>query len=154
MAWRRGQSYSEDLRERVLAAVDGGMAVYEAAPLFRVSVSYIYKALGRRRLTGEISTRPRRGRPGQKLAVLHGALLARVRSEPGATLTELRGWLSCEHDVSASIGCLWATLDRLDLTHQKSAPGGRAGLRGRGPSARRVARAAAGLRPEAPGVLG
>ena len=26
MAWRQGQSYSEDLRARVLAAVDGGMA--------------------------------------------------------------------------------------------------------------------------------
>ena len=26
MAWRQGQSYSEDLRARVLVAVDGGMA--------------------------------------------------------------------------------------------------------------------------------
>lgn len=39
MAWRSGWAYSEDLRERVLAALDGGTAVYEAAPLFRVSVS-------------------------------------------------------------------------------------------------------------------
>ena len=45
MAWRSGQSYSEDLRGRVLAVVDGGMGAYEAAPLLRVSVSYIYKAL-------------------------------------------------------------------------------------------------------------
>ena len=51
MAWRRGQSYSEDLRARVLAAVDGGMAARAAARLFRVSVSYIYKALIRRRRT-------------------------------------------------------------------------------------------------------
>ena len=34
---------------RVLAAVDGGMAARAAAELFRVSVSYIYKALIRRR---------------------------------------------------------------------------------------------------------
>ena len=40
-----GQSYSEDLRGRVLAAVDGGMAARAAAKLFRVSVSYIYEAL-------------------------------------------------------------------------------------------------------------
>jgi hypothetical protein len=43
-----GVAYSQDLRDRVLAAVDGGLGVYSAAPLFRVRVSYIYKALGRR----------------------------------------------------------------------------------------------------------
>jgi len=43
MAWRQGQSYSEDLRGRVLAAVDGGMSARAAAKLFQVSVSYIYK---------------------------------------------------------------------------------------------------------------
>src|SRR3712207_1659117 len=63
MAWRSGQSYSGDLRERVLAAVDGGVGAYAAAPLFRVSVSYIYKALARRRRTGEAEARPRSGRP-------------------------------------------------------------------------------------------
>src|ERR1044072_5345842 len=61
MAWRRGQSYSEDLRGRVLAAVDGGMAARAAARVFRVSVSYIYKALIRRRRTGEVSASSRRG---------------------------------------------------------------------------------------------
>lgn len=39
MAWRQGQAYSEDLRARVLAAVDGGMAVRRAAKLFQVSIS-------------------------------------------------------------------------------------------------------------------
>ena len=52
MGWRQGQSYSEDLRARVLATVDGGMAARATAKLFRVSVSYIYKALTRRRCTG------------------------------------------------------------------------------------------------------
>src|SRR4051795_7332411 len=31
MAWRQGQSYSEDLRARVLAAIDGGLATRVAA---------------------------------------------------------------------------------------------------------------------------
>ncbi len=120
MAWRSGQSYSEDLRERVLAAVDRGMGVYEAAPLVCVSVAYIYKVLGRRRATGEVVARPRPGRPGQKLAALHDALLARVAAQPGATLAELRGWLLAEHGVSVSTGCLWMALDRLELTHKKT----------------------------------
>jgi transposase len=52
MAWRSGQSYSADLRGHVLVAVDGGSAVAAVAELLRVSVSYIYKALARRRETG------------------------------------------------------------------------------------------------------
>jgi transposase len=52
-----GKPYSQDLRERVIAAVDGGGRVYAIAPLFQVSVSYIYKVLGRRRTTGETTAR-------------------------------------------------------------------------------------------------
>src|SRR4030095_4137453 len=72
MAWRQGQSYSEDLRTRVLAAVDGGMAARGAARGFRVSVSYIYKALIRRRRTGETSARSRRAHRPRKLTGARG----------------------------------------------------------------------------------
>src|SRR6266852_3401518 len=67
MAWRQGQCYSVDLRTRVLAAVDGGLAARTAASVFRVSVSYIYKALIRRRRTGEVSASTRRGHRPRKL---------------------------------------------------------------------------------------
>ena len=40
-----GMPYSNDLRLRVLAAVDGGVPVRQVAALVRVSVSYIYMAL-------------------------------------------------------------------------------------------------------------
>lgn len=39
MSWRSGQSYSQDLRDRVLRAVDGGMPVRQAAPMFGVSIA-------------------------------------------------------------------------------------------------------------------
>ena len=48
-----GRAYSQDLRERVIASVDCGTGAYAAASLFRVSVSYVYKVLGRRKRTGE-----------------------------------------------------------------------------------------------------
>ena len=53
MAWKSGQSYSSDLRSRVLAAIDGGGAAKAVARQFQVSISYVYKALGRREATGE-----------------------------------------------------------------------------------------------------
>ncbi|WP_245584058.1 IS630 transposase-related protein, partial [Rubritepida flocculans] len=83
MTWRSGQAYSQDLRERVLAAVDGGLRVREGAPLFRVSISYIYKALARRAATGATTASARGG--ARRKAVLAGheaALLAHLRARP------------------------------------------------------------------------
>ena len=68
MIRQAGRAYSQDLRDRVIAAVDGGMAVRAAAPLFRVSISYIYKALIRRRTNGETRPRAQRNHVPPKLA--------------------------------------------------------------------------------------
>ncbi len=74
-----GKPYSQDLRERVMAAVDSGSGAYTVAPLFRVSVSYIYKVLGRRRATGE--TTARTGRAGRKAKLAaHDEALRRLRN--------------------------------------------------------------------------
>jgi transposase len=121
IVWRSGQAYSQDLRDRVLAAVDGGLRVREAAPLFRVSISYIYKALERRAATGETAPLARGGR--QRPPVLSGheaALLAHLRATPDATLAELRRWLFETRGVSISVGALWNGLDRLGWTLKKS----------------------------------
>ena len=119
MVWRRGQSYSEDLRARVLAAVDGGMAARAVAELFRVSVSYIYKALGRR-ATGDVTAHKSGGGPKPKLAAYDEALRAQVAQKGDITLIELQAWLAGDHAVKVSVGCLWARLRHLGLTLKKS----------------------------------
>ena len=85
MVWKSGQSYSTDLRSRVLAAIDGGSAAKAVAELFQVSVSYIYKALARRAATGEIEARPQRNRQELKLAAHHDAIAAEVARRPDVT---------------------------------------------------------------------
>jgi transposase len=50
MGWRRGQAYSQDLRDRVLA-VDQ-LTARQAAERFGVSVSYVVKARQRLARTG------------------------------------------------------------------------------------------------------
>jgi len=115
-----GRAYSQDLRDRVMAAVESGTGAYAVASVFQVSVSYIYKALGRRRKTGETSARPWAGGPKPKLAAHDEALRTRVLSEPDATLAELQAWLIVEHDMKVSVGCLWKRLRRLGLTLKKS----------------------------------
>ena len=96
-----GVSYSQDLRDRVMAAVDGGLRVYSAAPLFRVSVSYIYKALGRRRATGDVTAHKSGGGPKPKLAAYDEALRAQVAQKGDITLVELQAWLAGDHAVKS-----------------------------------------------------
>ena len=115
-----GAAYSQDLRERVIAAVDGGLGAYQAAPLLRVSVSYIYKALGRRRETGETAARPSGRGPAPKLAPYDEALRQRIAEEPDATLAELQVWLLTAHGAKVSVGCLWNRLRHLKLSLKKS----------------------------------
>ena len=115
-----GKAYSQDLRERVIATVDTGTGAYTAAPLFRVSVSYIYKAMGRRRTTGEVTARPSGGGPKPKLAPHDETLRLRVAAEPDITLAELQAWLMAERHVKVSVGCLWKRLRHLGLALKKS----------------------------------
>ncbi len=138
MGWRSGQSYSQDLRERVIGAVDGGMAVRQAAATFGVSVAYIYKVLIRRRLTGHSGPSPNRGHRTRKLTPdQEMALAAHIRSRPGITLVQAQSWLLAEHGVSLSIGATWNAARRMGLSFKKSPARGRAGQtrRGRAPQA-------------------
>jgi hypothetical protein len=100
--------------------VDAGRPVREVAPLFRVSVSYIYKALGQRRATGSVTPRRGGGSRPPKLAGHEAALLAHLRDKPDATLAELRAWLLEIRGISLSNGGLWNTLARLGWTLKKS----------------------------------
>ena len=125
MVWKSGQSYSTDLRSRILAAIDGGNPAKAVAELFQVSVSCIYKALGRRRATGETEARPQRNRQTLKLAAHHAAIAAEVARRPDVTLEELRAWLRATHQVTASLGLMHKTLARLGLTLKKNRAGPR-----------------------------
>ena len=114
-----GVACSQDLRDRVLAAVDGGLGVYSAAPLFRVSVSYIYKALGRRRATGDVTAHKSGGGPKPKLAAYDEALRAQVAQKGDITLIELQAWLAGDHAVKVTVGCLWGAAPPSRVDAQK-----------------------------------
>jgi transposase len=120
MGWQPGQAYSDDLRARVLSAVDRGGRVYEVAPLFEVSVSYVYKALARRAATGIETALPKLGRPGRKLDNHVDALSAHIAAHPDATLAELVAWSKSERGVTVCIATMWATIEALGLTLKKS----------------------------------
>lgn len=116
MVWRKGQAYSQDLRDRVLAAHGPSRAV---ATRFGVSVSYVIKARQRYIREGDASARAQRSHTPRVLAGLHDAIMTHVSQHRDATLDELRAWLREAHGVSASMGLMWNTLVRLGLTLKK-----------------------------------
>ena len=121
MVWRRGQTYGQDLRERVLAA--GGFTARQAAARFAVSVSYVVKARQRLTRTGSTAPRPQRPPVARKLVAYHAVLRARVDEAADATLAEHREWLAETHGVLAGLTTIWRTLRALRLTRGKSCSG-------------------------------
>ncbi len=113
MSWRRGQTYCQDLRDRVLNAEGSARQV---AARSRVSVSYVVKARQRQTRTGAATPRPQKPPVVRLLVHLHDAVAAEMANRPETTLAELRDWLMRRHDVSVSMGTVWKTLSRPKLT--------------------------------------
>nr|WP_284312054.1 IS630 family transposase [Labrys miyagiensis] len=116
---KRGEAYSQDLRERVLAALDSGMAARTIEPLFKVSLSYIYKAAARRRETGEVCARPQRNHVALKLAEHEEALRSKLEADPDARIVDLRAWAKTGLGIAISHARMWHMLKRLGLTYKK-----------------------------------
>jgi len=108
--------YSRDLRTRVLADRDAGMASKDVAAKFRVSLSWVNRLVQRRRETGEVAPRPQTVFKTQAFAGQEDRLRALVDAQPDRTLAELREALRS----SASLSSVWRALDRLQLTVKKN----------------------------------
>jgi transposase len=94
-----GAAYSQDLRDRVIAARDGGMKTRSVAELFRVSASWVRRVMQRRREHGETGPRPRGGATVVKIDLER--LRRLVEQQPDATARELRQRLGVQCSVSA-----------------------------------------------------
>lgn len=105
--------YSQDLRDRILAAYDRGMQTAEIAEVFCVSPAWARRVRQRRREHGE--TAPRKmGSPGV-CKVDRARLAELVREQPDATGPELRERLGVECTDSA----VYQALKELGFTFKK-----------------------------------
>jgi transposase len=82
------KAYSQDLRQRILRAVDQGTPQAEIAKTFVVSVPTIKRYLKQRRESGHVRPKAIPGRPAKKGAVLQANLLAQLETHPDARREE------------------------------------------------------------------
>jgi transposase len=108
---------SNDLRERILAAVDNHEGSRrQLAVRFAVNVSTITRLLQLRRQTGSVGPRPHAG--GKEPALDQDGLdrlRSLVRESPDATLEQLQQRLG----VAGSLMIVWRGLKKLDITRKK-----------------------------------
>jgi transposase len=84
------RAYSEDLRLKVLDAVDRGMPREEVARVFGISLPSIKRWLKRRRETGRVGAKVPPGPPAIKGRMLSEWLPGHLRANPDLTLEEHR----------------------------------------------------------------
>ena len=107
-------AYSDDLRDRVLAACDRGVETHQVAEFFQVSPAWVRRVKQCRRETGRTRPLPVGGKRPHKIDRVRLAEL--VREQPDATLKELRERLG----VSCAISSIWHALHTLKLSFKKS----------------------------------
>jgi transposase len=113
------KAYSTDLRTRVLAAIDGGMARSKAVAVFQVSLSSIKRWLIQRHQSGSLAPKPR---PGQA-ATITPAQLPTLRFQleqfPDATLQEHADRWNADHSTSLSHWTLGRAIRGLGWSRKK-----------------------------------
>lgn len=107
------KTYSQDLRDRVLAAYDRGMKTKQIAETFAVSRSWARRLKQCRRETGRTTPLPRGGATVIKIDMQR--LTELVQEQPDATMLELRDRLGVQCTESA----ICRALKRSGLTFKK-----------------------------------
>jgi transposase len=82
------RAYSQDVRQRVLRAVDQGHTQAEIAKTFAISVATIKWYLKHRRETGHVEPKAIPGRPATKGEALQVGLRAQLEAHPDARLED------------------------------------------------------------------
>ena len=133
------KSLSEDLRSRLIAAVDAGMSRRGAAERFGVAVATSIRWVSAWRRDGATCARPRGGNIGShRIETYRAVVLAAIDAQVDITLTELADMLRQQHGASFARSTVWKLPDRHGVSIKKNSARRRAG------SARRR-RAAAGV---------
>ena len=122
------KAYSADMRERVIAEVEGGASRREAAEEVEVSASTAIIWVKCFRETGRCAAKPRGGSVSP-LEEYADFLLGLIKKEPDLTLDEVVLAMR-KHKIPGSRTAVWRFFKRHKITFKKKPARGGAGARG------------------------
>jgi transposase len=134
----RMQSYSQDLRDRVLWALGRGERPATIARRLEISRVWVYRVRDREQKTGKRTSYQIGGHRRSRVAEMKSVLCAWIEQEPDLSLAELCQRLATQ-GVVIKTGALWHQLNKWNLTFTPPARQ-RARTRGRTAGAPRVDR--------------
>ncbi|TKB64138.1 MAG: transposase [Nitrospira sp.] len=113
------EAYSQDLRDRVLRALERGERPTAIATRFEVSRVWVYQVRNRLTQTGQRSSLPIGGHRPSRVAGMESTLRAWLKETGDLTLAELCARLAT-HGIAIKIPALWHRLDKWKLTFKKT----------------------------------
>jgi transposase len=126
------KALSDDLRGRVIEAVESGLSRRAAGERFGVSASSAVRWVGEWRASGSKRAKPQGGdQRSHRIEAFAEVILAAVEAKVDMTLVEIAEMLAAEHRASFAPSSVWRFLDRHAMTLKKNRARGRAGTRGR-----------------------
>ena len=112
---------SNDLRHRLIAAVDEGMSRRGAAERFGVAASTAIRWVGQWRQTGSVEPRPQGGDKRSFRIEAHAEeILALVDETPDLTLAEIAVHLEAAHGLRVAQSTVWRFFERRGVTLKKN----------------------------------
>lgn len=127
-------AYSQDLRDRVLWALERGERPAAIARRLEVSRVYVYQVRDRKQKTGRRTSFQIGGHRRSRIAGMEPELRAWIEAEPDLALNQICDRLA-EKGIEIKSGALWHQLNKWNLTFKKNPARQRARTRGRGPDA-------------------
>ncbi len=135
-------SYSQDLRDRVLWALERGEGPASIARRLEVSRVWVYQVRDRKQETGLRTSLQIGGHRRSRIADMEPELRAWIEADPDLALNQICDRLA-KKGVAIKSGALWHQLNKWNLTFKKNAARQRARTRGRGRGAPGVDRSSA-----------
>ncbi len=124
------QTYSQDLRDRVLRALERGEGPTEIARRFEVSRQWVYLVDARFQSDGARSGLQRGGYRKSRVADMEPTIRQWLKMEPGLTLAQLCERLE-QHDIVIKAPALWHQMNKWGLSLKKNPARQRARKTGR-----------------------
>ena len=114
-----GRALSVDLRERVIAAIDGGLSCRAAATRFGVSAASAIRWRQLALRTGKVMPAcPGGDSRSGRIEAHHNFLRTLIEANPDLTLDEIREALAAR-GASVSVAAVWRFFDRHNITRKK-----------------------------------
>ena len=98
--------YSEDLRLRVVHAVESGKTTREVGVLYQVSPGFVSNIYQCWRQTGHVHSKQIGGYRRALLEPYKAVLSEQLSNSPSMTLKEVQAWLASEYGLTVSISAI------------------------------------------------